>query len=143
MVPNLALSALDGSQWSLEEQRGSIVLLNFWATWCQPCRTEKPMLVKLAGEYKKSGLKIAGVALDEDGTELVKKFVDEYKIDYPTLIPPADSPLRSIENLPNTLLIDREGRLVKKYVGAVPEKVLRTELDNLLSESSAARPVQE
>ena len=133
-VPNLVLTTLEGDEWSLEKHRGSIVLLNFWATWCQPCRVEKPMLVKLSDEYERSGLKVAGVALNEDGPELIKKFVAEYKIDYPTLIPPADSPLRSIENLPNTLLIDREGRLVKKYVGAVPESVLRDDIEKLVRE---------
>lgn len=91
-----------------------MIVVNFWATWCEPCRTETPMLVKAAGEYGKRRLKVVGIALDEDASELIKKFVAEYKIDYPILIRPADSPLFRMENLPTTLLIDADGRLAKK-----------------------------
>lgn len=108
------------------------VVLNFWATWCEPCRTETPMLVKMAKDYEKRGLRIVGLNLDESGSEaLVKKFVAEYKVTYPVLVLPADSPLSRVENLPTTLLIDAEGRLVKKYVGAVPENVAREDIEKL------------
>ena len=78
---------------------------------------------------------MTGIALDGGAIELVKKFVAEYKVDYPILIPPADSPLRGVENLPNTLLTDRHGRLVKKYIGGVPDKVLREDIEKLVKES--------
>jgi cytochrome c biogenesis protein CcmG, thiol:disulfide interchange protein DsbE len=90
-LPNLVLDTIEGKKWSLHENRGRVVLLNFWATWCEPCRTETPMLVKLAGEYEEAGLKVVGIALDEDAAELIKKFVAEYKIDYPILLPVPDS----------------------------------------------------
>src|SRR5688500_17366011 len=66
LLPNLIFSTIDGQEWSLHKNRGSVVVLNFWATWCAPCRTETPMLVKLADEYEKRGLKVAGIALDEN-----------------------------------------------------------------------------
>jgi thiol-disulfide isomerase/thioredoxin len=132
--PNLTLNTIDGREWSLSNNKGSIVVLNFWATWCQPCRTEMPMLIKIADKFEKRGLQVVGVAVDEGGPELIKKFVAEYKIDYPILIPPEDSPWSRAEKMPTTLLIDSDGRLAGKYFGAVPEKVLREDIEKLIRE---------
>jgi cytochrome c biogenesis protein CcmG, thiol:disulfide interchange protein DsbE len=130
-IPNLTLNTIDGKQWSLYDNLGKPLVLNFWATWCEPCRTEIPMLVKVVDDYEKQGLKVVGIALDEGEPEIIKKFAAEYKIDYPILMPEPNSPLLRIENLPMTLLIDAEGRLAKKYVGAMPERVLREDLEIL------------
>jgi len=135
LLPNITFDTIDGQEWSLEKNRGKIIVLNFWATWCAPCRTEIPILVKFADEFEKRGLKVVGVALDKDGTDLVKKFIADYKINYPILIPDADSPFRSIGDLPMTLLIDVEGRMAEKYVGAVPRDVLRKDIESLIRES--------
>jgi hypothetical protein len=89
------------------------------------------MLIKIADEFEKRGLQVVGVAVDEGGPELIKKFVAEYKIDYPILIPPEDSPWSRAEKMPTTLLIDSDGRLAGKYFGAVPEKVLREDIEKL------------
>lgn len=131
-VPDLVLTTLDGNEWSLKENRGSIVVLNFWATWCEPYRTEIPFLVKLASEFKHAGVRVAGISVDAGGKMLVSKFATEYKINYPVLIPDRDSPLARVENVPMTLLIDREGRLFRKYTGAVPEKTLRADIEKLV-----------
>ncbi|HXG84941.1 MAG TPA: redoxin domain-containing protein, partial [Pyrinomonadaceae bacterium] len=130
-LPELKLPDLSGEQWSLHENRGRVVLINFWATWCAPCRTETPMLVKLADEYKTRGLEIVGIALDEGGTDVIKKFVADYRIDYPVLLPVPGSQLSRIDPLPTTLLIDAQGRLAKKYVGALSEKILRGDIEKL------------
>jgi thiol-disulfide isomerase/thioredoxin len=135
-LPNLVLDTIDGRKWSLHENRGRVVLLNFWATWCEPCRTETPMLVKLADEFEERGLRVAGVALDKDGVGIIKKFVAEYKIDYPVLLPVPGSRLSEIDPVPTTLLIDAEGRLAKKYVGAMPEEILRADLEKLIKAST-------
>lgn len=132
-VPNISMPTLDGRQWSLKESAGKVVVLNFWATWCEPCRTEVPYLIKLRGEFGGKGLSVAGVTLDE-GTDVVKKFVAEYKVDYPILIPPVDSPWTKLDNTPTTLVIDRDGRLAQKYIGAVPEEELRRDIEKLLAE---------
>jgi thiol-disulfide isomerase/thioredoxin len=131
-LPNLILNSIDGEKWSLYENRGRVVLLNFWATWCEPCRTETPLLVKLGKQYKSRGLEIVGIALDEEGAEPVKKFIAEYKIEYPILLPVPGSLLSQIDPVPTTLLIDAEGRLAKKYVGAMPEKILRDDIEKLV-----------
>jgi cytochrome c biogenesis protein CcmG, thiol:disulfide interchange protein DsbE len=130
-LPNLVLNTIDGGKWSLYENRGKVVLLNFWATWCEPCRTETPMLVKLGKEYNERGLKIVGIALDQDGSEIIKKFMSEYKIDYPVLLPVPGSALSRIDPVPTTLLIDGESRLAKKYVGELPEEILRKDIEKL------------
>lgn len=132
-VPNIAMPTIDGGQWNLKDHKGEVVVLNFWATWCEPCRTEVPYLIKLRGELGAKGLTVAGITLDE-GTDVVKKFVAEYKVDYPILVPPAGSPWTKLDNTPTTLVIDREGRLAQKYIGAVPEEQLRRDLEKLLAE---------
>ena len=136
-LPNLVLNTIEGREWSLYENRGRVVLLNFWATWCEPCRTETPMLVRLAGEFEERGLRVVGIALDKDGVGIIKKFVAEYKVDYPILLPVPGSRLSQIDPVPTTLLIDAEGRLAKKYVGAMPEKILRADLEKLIKPKSA------
>ncbi len=133
-LPNLTLNTIDGQKWSLYDNRGRVVLINFWATWCEPCRTETPILVKLGDEFKPRGLTIVGIALDKDGVAVIKKFAAEYKIDYPILLPVPGSALSRIDPVPTTLLIDTEGRLAKKYVGAMPEELLRTDVEKLTKE---------
>jgi cytochrome c biogenesis protein CcmG, thiol:disulfide interchange protein DsbE len=133
-LPNLVLNTIEGKKWSLYENRGRVVLINFWATWCEPCRVEKPMLVKLGREYKPRGLEVVGISLDQDGEEIIKKFVARYKINYPTLLPVPGSLLSQIEPVPTTLLIDVEGRLARKYVGVMPEEELREDIEKLIKQ---------
>ncbi|HMQ05178.1 MAG TPA: TlpA disulfide reductase family protein [Pyrinomonadaceae bacterium] len=132
-VPDIRMATIDGKMWTLSDLRGKVVVLNFWATWCVPCRTEVPNLVALGREHKQKGLEVAGISLDED-LGLVKKFITEYKVDYPVLIPDPDSPWRSLDNTPTTLLIDRQGKLIQKYIGAVPEETLRADTRSALVE---------
>ena len=137
-VPNISMPTLDGKTWSLKEEGGKVVVLNFWATWCAPCRTEVPYLVRLRREYSEKGLAVAGVTLDED-TAVAEKFAVEYKVDYPILVPPVGSPWTKLDNTPTTLLIDRQGRLAGKYIGAVPEEELRRDVERLLAEPAPIR----
>jgi 5'-nucleotidase / UDP-sugar diphosphatase len=130
-LPDLKLPDLNGGKWSLHENQGRVVLINFWATWCAPCRAETPMLVKLGKEYESRGLEIVGIALDDDGTGNIQKFAADFEIDYPILLPVPGSRLSRIDPVPTTLLIDSQGRLAKKYVGAMPEKILRADIEKL------------
>ena len=81
---NFTLQDIDGKRWNLAEQRGRVVLVNYWATWCPPCRQETPGLVRLAIEYRGKGVEVAGISLDEDLTA-VREFVAEYRISYPSI----------------------------------------------------------
>ncbi len=128
------LPDLEGGAWSLEAQRGKVVLVNYWATWCPLCRAETPALVRLADEFKAKGFEVVGILLDED-TNLIRPFVDEYKVSYPILLP-SNAPNLSliIEVLPTTVLYDRQGRMAKRYVGAASESTFRADIESLLHE---------
>jgi thiol-disulfide isomerase/thioredoxin len=133
-VLSLDLPALQGGQWSLAQQRGNVVLVNFWATWCPPCRMETPGLVSISNRYAGKGLTVVGVAMDDDPLRVVPPFVSRYGIPYPILLPGGSS--SSIDSLPTSLLIDRNGRVARTYSGAVDEQTLAHDIDQLLSENS-------
>jgi len=122
----------------LADFRDQFVLLDFWATWCAPCRQETPGLIDLAREYRYKGLAIVGVSMDEGGQRAVQSFLSEFHVPYPVLMPDLATPAApAIEALPTTVLIDRNGRAAKSYVGAVRESVFRADVDRLLAEQSA------
>ena len=131
---SFAFTDTSGNVWRLDEHQGRVVLVNYWATWCPPCRAETPGLVRLANEYKLSGLDVVGISLDDD-TGAIRPFVEEYKIPYPILLPTdkATLPL-TVEALPTTVLYDRKGRVAKQYTGAVSESTFRTDVESLLKE---------
>ncbi len=133
-MPDFSMNTLDGGSWSLSAHRGSVVLLNFWATWCPPCRRELPGLVRLAKDYRSRGVEVAGVSMDEEAT-LVRRFAAQHAISYPVLMPrPGEELASQVQSLPTSLLIDRQGRIAKTYVGAESEGVFRRDLDMLLAE---------
>ena len=135
-MPNFAFPTLDGKRWDLSQHRGRVVLLNFWATWCPPCRAETPGLVQIAQEYRARGLDVAGVAMDQGGTAGVRSFAASYQIPYPILMPTPGSPLTApIQAFPTTILIDRRGRIAAAYEGELDEATFRPALEKLLRES--------
>jgi thiol-disulfide isomerase/thioredoxin len=131
------LADLSGSAWQLSDRRGRVVLVNFWATWCPPCREETPGLVRLYRSYRPRGVEMVGIDMDDDPAQAVPGFVRSFHIPYPVLVPDSGFDLANeIDSLPTTLLIDRQGRIAKVYVGAMPEAQLGADLDALLKESS-------
>lgn len=135
-MPDFKLHDLGGADWQLSAHRGNVVLVNFWATWCSPCRQETPGLVRIARRYGAKGLSIAGVNMDENGGPApVQQFVKDFGINYPVMMPDKSFLLAdNIENLPTTFLIDRQGRIAKTYVGEVQESTFRADIERLLSE---------
>lgn len=138
-LPNLSLNAIDGQKWSLYENRGRIVLLNFWATWCAPCRAEVPYLVRLSSKYKASGLEVVGIAVDSENTGQINNFIKEFKVDYPILLAVPGSVLSQQKAVPMSLLVDEKGVLAKKYVGAIKESVFEKDIKGLLSKKSVEK----
>lgn len=130
-VSDIRLRTLDGAPWSLAEQRGKVVLLNFWATWCPPCRIETPALVDLHQKYAGSGFSVAGVTMDDEPAGVVPGFVERYGVPYPILVPQGEV---HVEALPTSYLIDRSGRVARTYVGLVTERALRGDIETLLAE---------
>jgi cytochrome c biogenesis protein CcmG/thiol:disulfide interchange protein DsbE len=144
LVADLVLPEFSGGSWRLSDHRGQVVLINYWASWCAPCRQETPGLIDLARDYRYKGLSIVGVSMDgvdqsaEGGKRAVQSFMSEFHLPYPVLMP--DFALRSapaVEALPTTVLLDRNGRAAKSYIGAVRESVFRADLDRLLAEQPA------
>ena len=133
-LSNVTVRDLNGHSWRLTDHRGEVVLLNFWATWCPPCREETPGLVRLSKSYPQNELDVVGVSMDEGGLALVREFVSQFKIPY-TIAVPDELPL-TVQGLPTTLLIDKQGRVAKTYVGGASERVFRTDVDALLHEQA-------
>ncbi|HXF99728.1 MAG TPA: TlpA disulfide reductase family protein [Bacteroidota bacterium] len=118
-APNFKLKAQDGSTVELAKLRGKVVVVNFWATWCGPCRREIPGFMEVYKQYKSKGLEIVGVSLDQEGWDVVKPYLERMPINYPVVI--GDGALADayggIDAIPATFIIDRKGNIARKHVG--------------------------
>src|SRR5262249_27431646 len=124
-----------GARQSLSAQKGRVVLLDFWATWCGGCKVEIPWYVEFQKKYGPQGLVSIGAAMDDEGWAKVKPYLAEHPIPYPIVRGNPDLvQLYSIRNLPVTLLIDRHGRIADAHVGVVDRKVWEREIRDLLRE---------
>jgi cytochrome c biogenesis protein CcmG, thiol:disulfide interchange protein DsbE len=134
-LPDFTLPAIQGGKWRLGDTSGKVVLLNFWATWCGPCREETPELVEVYKQYRSRGFEIAGISLDEEPQEVVPNFVRRFGVPYPVLLPGADFTLAGyIEHLPTTLILDRRGRVAGSWIGQVHADELTRAIERLLEE---------
>jgi thiol-disulfide isomerase/thioredoxin len=140
VAADFKLKALDGKEFSLQDLKGKFVLLDFWATWCIPCRRDLPVIEKLHQEFHRKGLVVLGVNADEE-VEKVNEFLPTAKLTYP-ILPTADSgivPNYSVKAFPTVVLIDADGKIVFYHVGAGGEKALRESLAKLGLESETAK----
>ena len=127
-VADFTLTDLNGRTISSSELRGKVVLVNFWATWCPPCRAEIPDLIKLQEKYRDK-LVVVGISEDEIPPDEVKAFVSEQKMNYPVAMttPALSKIFRGVSALPTTFVIDRDGKLQQRHVGMLNPD--RTELE--------------
>ncbi len=137
-APNFTLLDLDGQKVSLDQFRGSIVLLDFWATWCPPCRMSIPELVKLQEEHKDKGLVILGLSMDDPSqftNEYLKAFKEKYKINYTILRVDRQVLVNYFANqniaIPTMFIVDKDGIIRDKIVGFQPD-ALKESLSRLL-----------
>jgi thiol-disulfide isomerase/thioredoxin len=140
-VPDLTLETMDGESIDLSAQKGRVLLVNFWATWCAPCREEIPDLKDLHSDLEPEGLTVIGVALDREGREVVAPFVEEHAIDYPIVIDTegtAESEFGPIPGLPTTILVTPEGQITKRVVGIFPTDEMKPILKDMLDASGSA-----
>jgi thiol-disulfide isomerase/thioredoxin len=120
-MPPYSATFIDGKPLNIASEKGNVVFLNVWATWCGPCRFETPELQSLQNQYAAGGLKVIGVSVDEGDTAAVKGFVAEQKITYPIAVDPEGRIANLVQTtvLPTSLLIDRNGKIVWRQIGAI------------------------
>jgi thiol-disulfide isomerase/thioredoxin len=132
-APPFLLQDLDGNVVSTAQWQGKVVLLNFWATWCPPCRQEIPILVDLAKKYK-DNLLIVGVSVDDGSPDDVREFAKAFHMNYPVVMWSHElvSEYGGVPALPTTFLINKDGRVVQKHEGLYPPEVYNTEVRALM-----------
>jgi cytochrome c biogenesis protein CcmG/thiol:disulfide interchange protein DsbE len=133
LAPDFALPQPDGPDLRLSSYRGKVVLLDFWATWCDPCREEIPHLVELQQRYGDRGLQVIGVSMD-DSADPVRPFYQQFHMNYPVVMGTAKTGelYGGVLGLPITFLIDRDGRIYSKHIGATDAAVFEKEIKSLL-----------
>ncbi len=138
-APAFELKDLDGRIVKLSDFKGKVVLLNFWATWCPPCREEIPDLIALQNKYRDKGLVVLGVSLDQKGPAPVKSFVGRMKINYPVVIGDEKTAMNygGIQAIPTTFYVDRNGKIAGVQEGGADGKTFEQALQPLLEKPAA------
>jgi cytochrome c biogenesis protein CcmG/thiol:disulfide interchange protein DsbE len=140
VAPDFALKDVTGKTVKLSDYRGKVVLLNFWATWCEPCQVEIPWFIEFQKSYKDRDFVVLGASLDDDGWDSVKPYIEKRKINYRMVIANEDlsGKYGGIENLPTSFVIDRQGRIAAAHVGLVSKSRYENDILNLLDENRPA-----
>jgi len=134
VAPDFALKDADGRTVRLADYKGRVLLLDFWATWCGPCKIEIPWFMDFERKHKDQGFSVLGVSMDDDGWDTVKPFVNEVGINYRIVMgndSTADK-FGGIEALPTTFLIDREGKIAAVHVGLANKSDIENAIEELL-----------
>jgi thiol-disulfide isomerase/thioredoxin len=149
-APDFMLESLDGKSVRLSDLRGKAVLLNFWATWCGPCKIETPWLVELQNQYGSQGLQVIGVAMDDSGKDDIAKFAKDMGVNYPVLLgkEAVGDAYGGVSFLPESFFIGRDGKIVDKIMGLKGkgeiEDSIKKALDTEAAKNEAlAQPMRE
>jgi thiol-disulfide isomerase/thioredoxin len=147
-APDFTLESLDGNSVRLSDLRGKAVLLNFWATWCGPCKIETPWLVELQNQYGSQGLQVIGVAMDDSGKEDIAKFAKDMGVNYPVLLgkEAVGDAYGGVPALPESFFIGRDGKIVDKIIGLKGkgeiEDSIKKALDTEAAKNTSARTMR-
>jgi peroxiredoxin len=139
-APDFSLKDADGKVVHLSDYKGKVVLLDFWATWCGPCKIEIPWFMDMQRKNKDKGFEVLGVAMDDEGWEVVKPFLADLGVNYRVVIgndKTADT-YGGVDALPTTFLIDRNGKIAAVHVGLASKKDFENGIQELLQAPAAA-----
>ena len=133
-APNFAFKTAEGNTVELKKLAGKVVVVNFWATWCGPCRAEIPGMLEVYKKYKGKGLEIIGISMDAQGWSVVKPFVERLKIDYPVVVgdPQVVSDYGNFQAIPTTFVVDKKGNIVAEHTGSVTKEYFEQMIKPLL-----------
>jgi peroxiredoxin len=136
-APDFALKDADGKTVHLTDYKGKVVLLDFWATWCGPCKIEIPWFIDMEHKRKDKGFEVLGVAMDDNGWEDVKPFLADMKVNYRVVVgdDPTGQAYGGVDSLPTTFLIDKQGKIAAIHVGLTGRKEFEDGIDELLQEA--------
>jgi len=133
-APDFALKDPEGKTVRLSDYRGKVVLLDFWATWCDPCRLEIPWFIDMQRKNKDKGFEVLGVSMDEEGWEVVKPFMKSVGMNYRVVIgnDQTTQMYGGVDSLPSTFLIDRQGKIAAIHIGLASRKDFEDGVEQLL-----------
>jgi len=136
-APDFELKDADGKSVKLSDYKGKVVLLNFWATWCGPCKIEIPWFIDFERAYRDKGFAVLGVSFDEDGWEAVRPYIAANKLNYRVLL--GDEKVdklyggsEGVSSLPTTYMVGRDGKISSVHIGLVPKKEYEDDIQKLL-----------
>jgi thiol-disulfide isomerase/thioredoxin len=133
-APDFVLKDAGGRDVKLSDLKGKVVLLNFWATWCGPCKFEIPWFIEFEKQYKDQGFAVVGVSLDDEGWEVVKPYIEDKKVNYRVVVGTEEVSMKygGVESLPSTFMIDREGRIASVHIGLQAKSAFEDDIKTLL-----------
>jgi thiol-disulfide isomerase/thioredoxin len=137
VAPPISGEVVGGSHWDLSAQRGKVVLVDFWATWCPPCLRSIPDLIAMQNKFGPRGFEVIGISLDRGGDAIVAPFISRTGINYPVLVDGQARFARSyggVEAIPTFYLVDRNGRIAAHVVGGRPAETIENAVRSLLAE---------
>ena len=133
-LPGFRLEDQSGTQVTNLEIEGKVVLLNSWATWCGPCRTEMPWFVEFQDRYRDSGFTVLAVSVDQEGWEVVRPFIEEQGLNFPVFVGDRDfgEAFGGVNVLPTTFIVDRTGKITARHRGLIDKSEYEKEIEALL-----------
>lgn len=141
-APDFTLKDSEGKTVHLSDYKGKVVLLDFWATWCEPCRIEIPWFIDMQRKNRDKGFEVLGVSMDDEGWDVVRPFLKELNINYRVMIgnDHTAEEYGGVDNLPSTFLIDRDGKIAAVHIGLTNKKDFEDGVKELLNTQAETKP---
>ncbi|MCX6623256.1 MAG: TlpA disulfide reductase family protein [Acidobacteria bacterium] len=134
-APDFSLRDVHGKTVKLSDYRGKVVVLNFWATWCGPCKVEIPWFMEFEQRYKDRGFAVLGVAMDDEGWTVVKPYIEAERVNYRVVVgnDEVSTKYGGVDSLPTTMIVDRQGQIAATHIGLVSKGTYEDDIARLLN----------